>query len=636
MFPVGSFVKITDISECKKVELNEVFKVLSSSKSITVIENKDGINLGGYYSWRFVAVDPVADATKSQVVDATKTNATTVADDDWFHFDISKHAGHILRKDIDQVRSKNGRNEWVPASLSAGTKIYSHDVDRYEFRCKKSDIPKEFVTTVVADDWVIIDKSIYGDFKLRLTDECNYKNTKWMKVVNDCGNSYNHIYYKDYEFRCKRSDLPVVDTTKSSVADATKSPEVEPKKPTPFCVGQDIICNEKGLSLLTYNKAYTVLEANTLSSGPYVKVKDDKGVISQFLQSRFRVADATESQAAAPAITNLCVEVEQPPIAKKDTKMFPVGSFVKITDISNCGKVKLNEVFEVLYSNNSLTEIKNKDGINLGVFDTWRFAPVVDTTKSQAAEPTKITQQDTKMFKNKFHDGQTITCVDYDNFYQTNKLTVGKKYIVIDSNYAANDGSKFDMVKIQPDNGSPEWFYVYRFSAATAENVAAAEQPKRIVAKVTNNYLTKGQSYEVVGYYIPTAESFKVKLGDNGYTLSFRSDCFESDISLSDVTNVDGATGTKENEMKKETAIKVASVVGKFATGWGFRALNYWVFEPAAGIGRPIMKSVRYATFLGSLAALGYGYYHPQEVKDALVSCLPTVSIEAPAILSGK
>lgn len=395
--------------------------------------------------------------------------------------------------------------------------------------------------------------------------------------------------------------------------------------------------------------------------------------------------------------------------------MFPVGSFVKITDISECKKVELNEVFKVLSSSKSTTVIENKDGINLGGYYSWRFVaadpaanaaklqvanateddwieldetiyadhilrenideckskihswngwervsgfrnkklsvyaktynfrckrsvlPVADATKSQAAEPTKITQQDTKMFKNKFHDGQTITCVDYDNFYQTNKLTVGKKYIVIDSNYAANDGSKFDMVKIQPDNGSPEWFYVYRFSAATAENVAAAEQPKRIVAKVTNNYLTRGQSYEVVGYYIPAAELFRVKLDDKtGFSLCFRSDCFESDISLSDVTNVDGATGTKENEMKKETAIKAASVVGKFAAGWGFRALNYWVFEPAAGIGRPIMKSVRYATFLGGLAAVGYGYYHPQEVKDALVSCLPTVSIEAPAILSGK
>lgn len=561
MFSVGSFVKITDISECKKVELNEVFKVLSSSKAMTAIENKDGINLGGYYSWRFVAVDPAADAAKPQVANATE--------DDWAELDETIYADHILRENIDECKSKTSlRSGWERVSGFRNKKLSVY-AKTYNFRCRRSALPvadatksqvadttKTNATTVADDDWVIIDKSIYGDFELRLTDECNYKNTKWMKVVNDHRNSYNHIYYKDYEFRCKRSDLPVADATKSQVADAT--------------------------------------------------------------------------------ITNLCKEVEQQPIPKKDTKMFPVGSFVKITDISNCTCVELNEVFEVLSSNSTGIEIKNKYGKNLGTFCTWRFA-VADATKFQVTEPTKITQQDTKMFSNKFYDGQTITCIDFPNDYKSGKLTVGKNYVVTNSNYTSNDGGKFDMVQVRDNKGDPEWFYVYRFSAAAAENTTvAAKQPKRIVAKVTNHYLKKGQSYEVVGYYIPNAESYKVKIDDAGYMLEFRRDCFESDISLSDVTNVDGATSTKENEMKKETAVKVASVVGKFATGWGFRALNYWVFEPAAGIGRPIMKSVRYATFLGSLAALGYGYYHPQEVKDALVSCLPTVSIEAPAILSGK
>lgn len=691
MFLVGSFVKITDISECKKIELNEVFKVLSSSKAMTIIENKDGINLGGYYSWRFEqVVDPAADATKTiadddwfyfdvskhaghvlrrnidqlksknentdwtsvsvcantkicledinkyefrckksdtpkefttnapkppeddwveldetiyadhilrenideckskinlragwervcgfrnkklsayaqmynfrcrrsvlPVTDVTKSqaaDATKPPEDDWFHFDISKHAGHILRRDVDQVKSKHnsGIKEWVPVSLSAGTKIYSHDADRYEFRCKKSDIPKEFVTTVAEGDWVIIDKSIYGDFKLRLTDECNYKNTKWMKVVNDCGNSYNHIYYKDYEFRCKRSDLPVVDTTKSSVADATKSPEVDPKKPTPFCVGQEIICNEKGLSLLTYNKAYTVLEANTLSSGLYyVKVKDDKGDINQFLQSRFRVADTTN--------------------------------------------------------------------------------------------PPTIQNKDAEMFKNRFEVGQKILCTD--GAY-AKRITNGKEYVVINNTYD-NNGSGMDMLDVINDNGEKERYFVSRFSAATAENVATAETTtvsekvatakKRAVAKVTNSYLTKGQSYEVVD----DGDGTTVIVGPNSYSLCFMNDCFESDISLSDVTNVDGATGTKENEMKKETAIKVASMVGKFAAGWGFRALNYWAIEPAVNIARPILSSVRYAGFLAAISMVGYGMYNPQAVKDAAYSCIPKISlsIEAPEILNGK
>ena len=545
MFLVGSLVKITDISNCQKVELNEVFEVLSSNKTTTTIKNKDGEKLGAYCTWRFVSVvDPVANATKPP-------------EDEWFYFDNVKHAGHILRKNIDEVGYKG--DCWITINESAG-KVIKSDEKYYHYRCKKCQAPEEIATTVAEDDWVIIDKSIYGHLTARIGDECNYKNTKWLPVKNVVL-SYN--YYEGHEFRCKRSDLPAADATKPQMTESVKPATVETQKFIQFWVGQNAICNEKGLSLLTYNKTYTILEVNTLSSGFYVKVKDDRGDINQFLSSRFRaadapVADAAKPQVADPAITNLCVEVAQQPIATKDKKMF----------------------------------------------------------------------------SNKFQEGQTVICEEYDS--EKRKLTVGKKYIVI-NNDRTNDGSHIDMISVINDLGEKEPFFVHRFSAATAEKVAAAKRPKRIVAKVTNNYLTRGQSYEVVGYYIPAAESYKVKINDKtGYSLSFRSDCFESDISLSDVTNVDGATSTKEDEMKKETAVKVASVVGKFATGWGFRALNYWVFEPAAGIGRPIMKSVRYATFLGGLAAVGYGYYHPQEVKDALVSCLPTVSIEAPAILSGK
>lgn len=520
MFLVGSLVRITDISECKKVELNEVFKVLSSSKAMTTIENKDGINLGGYYSWRFVAVD----TAKSQVANATEDDwfyfdkvvhanhflrkgidqinykgggwikidesagkpiknsdtcyqyrckkchapAANPSEDDWFHFDISKHVGHVLRRDIDQLKSKNENDGWTSVWVCANTKICSEDFNKYEFRCKKSDTPKEFMTNVAKppeDDWFYFDNIKHADHILRQDiDQIDYGNNDWIKINTSAGST---IKGGGFKYRCKKSD-----------------------------------------------------------------------------------------------------------------------------------------------------------------------APVADATKSQAAE-TKIKQQDTKMFKNKFQSGQTVICKEYEG--QSGRLTIGKGYVVID-NDPTNSGSNADMISVINNVGNKENFFAYRFSAAIAENVATAEnttvaakQPKRIVAKVTNTYLTKGQSYEVVD---DDGDGTTVIVGPNGYSLCFMDDCFESDISLSDVTNVDGATG--ENEMKKETAVKVASVVGKFAAGWGFRALNYWVFEPAAGIGRPIMKSVRYATFLGGLAAVGYGYYHPQEVKDALVSCLPTVSIEAPAILSGK
>lgn len=81
--------------------------------------------------------------------------------------------------------------------------------------------------------------------------------------------------------------------------------------------------------------------------------------------------------------------------------------------------------------------------------------------------------------------------------------------------------------------------------------------------------------------------------------------------------------------MKKETAIAVAKVAGNL----GFRALNYWFFEPAVNVFRPVVKGVRYAVFIGTLASAVYGYKHPEVVKDAIMSCLPTVSIEAPEIL---
>lgn len=97
------------------------------------------------------------------------------------------------------------------------------------------------------------------------------------------------------------------------------------------------------------------------------------------------------------------------------------------------------------------------------------------------------------------------------------------------------------------------------------------------------------------------------------------------------------AHNNKEKEevvMKKETAIAIGTSVAKFVGNWGFRTFNYWVAEPATNIARPIVKTVRYAVFIGTIAGSIYAYRNPDVVVKTLKSCLPKVSIEAPEILS--
>lgn len=90
-----------------------------------------------------------------------------------------------------------------------------------------------------------------------------------------------------------------------------------------------------------------------------------------------------------------------------------------------------------------------------------------------------------------------------------------------------------------------------------------------------------------------------------------------------------------KEEMKKETAIVARKTVGKLAAIWGFKAANYWVFEPAKNLGRPIVKGVRYAVFIGGLTSVIYGYNHPEVITNAIKSCVPKITIEAPQILKG-
>lgn len=91
----------------------------------------------------------------------------------------------------------------------------------------------------------------------------------------------------------------------------------------------------------------------------------------------------------------------------------------------------------------------------------------------------------------------------------------------------------------------------------------------------------------------------------------------------------------EEIEMKKETLVKAATSSARFAGNWGFKLVNYFFLETAANIARPILRGARYAVFLGSLSAAVYGYNHPEVVKNAIKSCIPKITIEAPEVLKG-
>lgn len=162
------------------------------------------------------------------------------------------------------------------------------------------------------------------------------------------------------------------------------------------------------------------------------------------------------------------------------------------------------------------------------------------------------------------------------------------------------------------------------------------EKPNKVlIAKRTiGDFLVKGKSYEVLDYE-PNSYSHKIKVGSRA--LFVRSDCFESEVSASDNTNVGAAVAPKKEEevMQKETAIKAVTGVTKFVGSVGFRMANYWLFEPAANIGRPIVKSVRYAVFISTLVGAGYTYNNPEVVKNAIKSCIPKITIESPEILKG-
>jgi hypothetical protein len=82
------------------------------------------------------------------------------------------------------------------------------------------------------------------------------------------------------------------------------------------------------------------------------------------------------------------------------------------------------------------------------------------------------------------------------------------------------------------------------------------------------------------------------------------------------------------------SSMKNASLsIAKFVSHWAMRGANYWVFEPGLNMGKRVMWSVRYFTFLTMVAGSIYGYNNPEGLKNFALSCLPKITVEAPEIL---
>ena len=76
-----------------------------------------------------------------------------------------------------------------------------------------------------------------------------------------------------------------------------------------------------------------------------------------------------------------------------------------------------------------------------------------------------------------------------------------------------------------------------------------------------------------------------------------------------------------------ETAKNVAVGTAKFAGRMGWRALNYWLFEPTKEVTTKIMRAVRYVTLGTALVGGIYAYNNPESAKEFGKSLLPKISI---------
>ena len=286
--------------------------------------------------------------------------------------------------------------------------------------------------------------------------------------------------------------------------------------------------------------------------------------------------------------------------------------------------------------------------------------------------------------------GEWVECIDNSDY--ENKLTIGKKYLVQEPVYT-NNGGRF--YKLITDNAicAGGW-KVCRFKKASPEKEVVVEKvssayPRyykhrdddfseriKYIKQVLVSAIAAANSKTLSPLKFPLYYQHKgglngdtkyvKRINESQYTVILKKDGKEVEnemykwdkqrdqtvaegtwievpeaevndfIASVTVTEANSTLVKKEEEkMNKENFVKVASGTARFAGNWGFKAANYWLFEPAANLGRPIVKGVRYAVFLGSLSAAVYGYNNPEMVKNAIKSCIPKITIEAPEVLKG-
>lgn len=85
----------------------------------------------------------------------------------------------------------------------------------------------------------------------------------------------------------------------------------------------------------------------------------------------------------------------------------------------------------------------------------------------------------------------------------------------------------------------------------------------------------------------------------------------------------------KEEQMTPQTAINVAKKTASVAFG----VVNFLWLQPAWNMAKPLGNFARYTFCVASLAGAAYAVYDREPIVKFIGSCLPDITIEAPAIL---
>ncbi len=227
--------------------------------------------------------------------------------------------------------------------------------------------------------------------------------------------------------------------------------------------------------------------------------------------------------------------------------------------------------------------------------------------------------------------GDLIKCTKEDalKYYEAAiiKPTPPHGYVIADDDHIIKEDDLFNP-KANRGRGNTKWTQAEAHSINTKVKVFTSSfdvatkimsAPKMLVAKITNRYLTKGQSYEVVGDYHPKDVLFKVKVDTRGYGLYFFADCFELEqekhtnedaklVAPSKPVDVLGVEDSKYFVAEKST-------VSRF---------DYWITQPAknfANVGRHVL-------FAAAVSSIIYGAVNPVKIVSVVKSCLPKVNIE--------